>query len=188
MKDKEKNSINRILKTYREKVVPELSKRLKVKNSLQVPRLIKVVLNMGVAEGAKDFALLESHIEELGLITGQKAVITRAKKSIAGFKLREGDPVGCKVTLRGQRMYEFFDRFVSVVLPRIRDFKGLSPKSFDGQGNYNLGLQEQLVFPEIELDKIKQIQGMDIVFVTSAKDNDGARELLSELGMPFKQK
>jgi len=185
---KKENTINRVLKAYREKIVPELSERLKLKNQLQVPRLIKIILNMGVAEGIKDFALIESHMEELGLITGQKAVITRAKKSIAGFKLREGDPVGCKVTLRGQRMYEFFDRFVSVVLPRIRDFKGLSAKSFDGRGNYSLGLQEQLVFPEIELDKIKQIQGMDIAFVTSARTNDEARELLSALGIPFRQK
>jgi large subunit ribosomal protein L5 len=185
---KKENTVNRVLKAYREKIVPDLSERLKLKNPLQVPRLIKIILNMGIAEGIKDFALIESHMEELGLITGQKAVITRAKKSIAGFKLREGDAVGCKVTLRGQRMYEFFDRFVSVVLPRIRDFKGLSAKSFDGRGNYSLGLQEQLVFPEIELDKIKQIQGMDIVFVTSAKTNDEARELLSALGIPFRQK
>ncbi|MBI1883986.1 MAG: 50S ribosomal protein L5 [Chlamydiae bacterium] len=177
---------NRVLKFYREKVVPDLAKRLNFKNALRVPRLVKIVLNMGVQEAIKDFALLESHAQELGLITGQKAVITRAKKSIAGFKLREGDPIGCKVTLRGSKMYEFMDRFVSVVLPRIRDFKGLSPKSFDGRGNYNLGLQEQVVFPEIELDKIKQIQGMDVTFVTSAKTNEEAKELLTALGMPFK--
>lgn len=180
--------MSRLLKTYREEIVPELSKQLKIQNRYRVPKLIKIVLNMGVAEGIKDFAVLESHVEELGLITGQKVVLTRAKKSIAGFKLREGDPVGCKVTLRGARMYEFFDRFVSVVLPRIRDFKGLSPKSFDGQGNYSMGLQEQVVFPEVDLEKIKQIQGMDIIFVTSAKTNDEARSLLSAMGMPFKSR
>lgn len=178
----------RLLEAYRGKIIQELGDRLNIKNRYGIPRLLKVVLNMGVAEGIKDFALLESHVNELGLIAGQKPVITRAKKSIAGFNLRAGVPIGCKVTLRGKRMYEFVDRFVSAVLPRIRDFKGLSPKSFDGRGNYNLGLQEQVVFPEIDLDKIKQIQGMDVVFVTSAKSNDEARELLSALGMPFRQK
>lgn len=178
--------MSRLLQTYQKEIVPELLKRLKLKNRLQVPRLVKIVLNMGVAEGIKDFALLESHVEEMGLIAGQKPVITRAKKSIAAFKLREGEPVGCKVTLRGKRMYEFMDRFVSAVLPSIRDFKGISPRSFDGKGNYSLGLQEQVIFPEIELDKIKQVQGMDIVFVTSAQTNEHARELLSAFGMPFR--
>ena len=180
--------MTRLLKTYREKIVPELKKKLEADNLFQIPMLLKIVINMGVAEGAKDFALLESHVEELGLITGQKAVITRAKKSIAGFKLRAGEPIGCKVTLRGQRMYEFMDRLVSVVLPRIRDFKGVSNKSFDGRGNYSLGLQEQVVFPEIELDKIKHVQGMDIVFVTTARTDGDAKELLMALGVPFKQK
>jgi large subunit ribosomal protein L5 len=180
--------MTRLLKTYREKIVPELKKKLEADNPFQIPMLLKIVINMGVAEGAKDFALLESHVEELGLITGQKAVITRAKKSIAGFKLRANDPVGCKVTLRGQRMYEFMDRLVSVVLPRIRDFKGVSNKSFDGRGNYSLGLQEQVVFPEIELDKIKHVQGMDIVFVTTARTDADAKELLMAMGVPFKQK
>jgi len=180
--------MTRLLKAYREKIVPELKKKLEAENPFQIPQLLKIVINMGVAEGAKDFALLESHVEELGLITGQKAVITRAKKSIAGFKLRAGDPIGCKVTLRGQRMYEFMDRLVSVVLPRIRDFKGVSNKSFDGRGNYSLGLQEQVVFPEIELDKIKHVQGMDIVFVTTARSDEDAKELLMALGVPFKQK
>lgn len=180
--------MSRLQKTYREKIVPELKKKLKTENPFEIPQLLKIVINMGVAEGAKDFARLESHVEELGLITGQKAVITRAKKSIAGFKLRAGEPIGCKVTLRGQRMYEFMDRMVSVVLPRIRDFKGVSNKSFDGRGNYSLGLQEQVVFPEIELDKIKQVQGMDVVFVTSAKTDDDAKELLMALGVPFRQK
>jgi large subunit ribosomal protein L5 len=180
--------MTRLLKTYREKIVPELKKKLEADNPFQIPMLLKIVINMGVAEGAKDFALLESHVEELGLITGQKAVITRAKKSIAGFKLRANDPIGCKVTLRGQRMYEFMDRLVSVVLPRIRDFKGVSNKSFDGRGNYSLGLQEQVVFPEIELDKIKHVQGMDIVFVTTARTDADAKELLMAMGVPFKQK
>lgn len=180
--------MNRLQKDYREKMVPELMKKLKMKNCHQVPRLIKIIVNMGVSEAMKDFALLESHMNELALITGQKPLLTRAKKSIAGFGLRQGVPIGCKVTLRGDKMYEFFDRFVSVVLPRLRDFKGVSTKSFDGRGNYSLGLQEQVVFPEVELDKIKQIQGMDITFVTSAKSNDEARELLSILGIPFRQK
>lgn len=180
--------MNRLKKDYREKMVPELMKKLKMKNCNEVPRLVKIIVNMGVSEAMKDFALLESHMNELALITGQKPLLTRAKKSIAGFGLRQGVPIGCKVTLRGERMYEFFDRFVSVVLPRLRDFKGLSPKSFDGRGNYSIGLQEQVVFPEVELDKIKQIQGMDITFVTSGRSNDEARELLSILGVPFKQK
>ena len=174
------------MESYQKEIAPALMKSLNLKNQLQVPKLEKVVINMGVAEGAKDFALLESHVEELGLITGQKPVITRAKKSIAGFKLRAGEPVGCKVTLRGKKMYEFMDRFVNVVLPRIRDFKGVPPRSFDGRGNYSLGIQEQVVFPEIELDKIKQVQGMDIIFVTTAKTNDHARELLTSFGMPFR--
>ncbi len=178
--------MSRLMESYQKEIAPALMKSLNIKNQLQVPKLEKVVINMGVAEGAKDFALLESHVEELGLITGQKPVITRAKKSIAGFKLRAGEPVGCKVTLRGKKMYEFMDRFVNVVLPRIRDFKGVPPRSFDGRGNYSLGIQEQVVFPEIELDKIKQVQGMDIIFVTTAKTNDHARELLTSFGMPFR--
>ncbi len=178
--------MSRLMESYQKEIAPALMKSLNLKNPLQVPKLEKVVINMGVAEGAKDFALLESHVEELGLITGQKPVITRAKKSIAGFKLRAGEPVGCKVTLRGKKMYEFMDRFVNVVLPRIRDFKGVPPRSFDGRGNYSLGIQEQVVFPEIELDKIKQVQGMDIIFVTTAKTNDHARELLTSFGMPFR--
>ncbi|MBI1871389.1 MAG: 50S ribosomal protein L5 [Chlamydiae bacterium] len=180
--------MSRLLKRYQEAIVPELSKKLAIKNRLRIPRLLKIVVNMGVAEAIKDFALLESHVSELGLITGQKAVVTRSKKSIAGFKLREGDPVGCKVTLRGKNMYEFLNRFVSVVLPRIRDFKGLSQKSFDGRGNYSVGLTEQVVFPEIELDKIKQIQGMDLTFVTTASSDEEAKELLNALGIPFRQK
>lgn len=179
--------MNRMMEYYNSKIVPELQSKLKLKNRYQVPRLTKVVLNMGVAEGVKDFALLESHVLELGLITGQKAVITRAKKSIAGFKLREGDPVGCRVTLRGVRMYEFMDRFISVVLPQIRDFRGVPQKSFDGRGNYSYGLQEQVVFPEIELDKIKQIQGIDLTFVTTAQTNDEAKELLIAMGIPFRK-
>ena len=179
--------MNRMMEYYNSKIVPELQSKLKLKNRYQVPRLTKVVLNMGVAEGVKDFALLESHVLELGLITGQKAVITRAKKSIAGFKLREGGPVGCRVTLRGVRMYEFMDRFISVVLPQIRDFRGVPQKSFDGRGNYSYGLQEQVVFPEIELDKIKQIQGIDLTFVTTAQTNDEAKELLIAMGIPFRK-
>ncbi|MDP3981201.1 MAG: 50S ribosomal protein L5 [Chlamydiota bacterium] len=179
--------MSRLHEKYTKEILPELKKTLGINNHLAVPRLLRVTINMGVTEGTRDYALLESHMGEMGLITGQKPVVTRAKKSIANFKLRAGDPIGCKVDLRGKMMYEFCDRFFNVVLPRIRDFRGLSPKSFDGRGNYTLGIQEQVVFPEIDLDKIKRVQGMDITFVTSSSDNAGAKELLSALGMPFKK-
>ena len=179
--------MSRLLEKYRKNLLPELKKKLDIKNNLAAPRMVKVTINMGVAEGARDYALLESHMAELGLITGQKPIITRAKKSIASFKLRAGDPIGCKVDLRGKIMYEFCDRFFNVVFPSIRDFRGVSPNAFDGRGNYTIGIQEQVVFPEIDLDKIKKVQGMDITFITSSKNDQGAKELLTAMGMPFRK-
>lgn len=175
------------LKTfYHDEVIPRMMKEFSYKNPMQVPRLKQVVLNVGMGEAIQNVKLLESAVAELALITGQKPVMTRAKKAIAGFKLRQGIPIGAKVTLRKDRMYEFFDRLVSVALPRIRDFRGVSPKSFDGRGNYTLGLKEQLTFPEIKYDDVASIHGMDITMVTSAKRNDEAKSLLTHLGMPFR--
>ena len=156
------------------------------KNVMEIPKLEKVVINMGIGESSRDIKLLEALAEGLSIISGQKTVITKAKKSIANFKLREGMPVGCKVTLRGKRMYDFLDRLISIVIPRIRDFRGLNPKSFDGRGNYAMGLSEQLVFPEIDYDSIPKVQGMDIIICTSAKSDEEGRTLLSLMGMPFK--
>jgi large subunit ribosomal protein L5 len=153
---------------------------------MQVPRLEKVVINMGIGEGKDNPKLLEAAVKELSLITGQKPVITKAKKSVASFKLREGMSIGCKVTLRGERMYDFVNKLINVALPRVRDFRGVSPKSFDGRGNYSLGLKEQIIFPEIEYDKIEKIQGMDITIVTTARNDEEAKELLSRMGMPFR--
>ncbi len=155
-------------------------------NPMQVPRLDRIVLNVGMGEASQNIKLLESAVTELGLITGQKAVMTRAKSSISEFKLRRGQPVGCKVTLRGARMFEFLDRLISIALPRITDFRGISPRAFDGRGNFTLGIKEQLIFPEISYDSVASIHGMDIVIVTTAKDNDQARTLLRLLGMPFR--
>lgn len=175
----------RLKMLYFEKVIPELSARFGHTNIMQAPRLVKIVVNMGVGEGARDIKLLDAATAELTQITGQKPVITRAKKSIANFKIRAGMPIGCKVTLRGNRMYEFFDRLVNIAIPRIRDFRGLSPRSFDGRGGYTFGVREQLIFPEINLDKVIRTQGMDITIVTSAKSDEESRELLRRLGMPF---
>ncbi|MCX7919461.1 MAG: 50S ribosomal protein L5 [bacterium] len=175
----------RLKKLYRDKVAHELSKQFGYSNIMQVPRLLKIVVNMGVGEGARDIKALDAAVNDLALITGQKPIITRAKKSIANFKIRAGMPVGCKVTLRGARMYEFFDRLVNIAIPRIRDFRGLSPRSFDGRGSYTFGIREQLIFPEIDLDKVTRTQGMDITIVTTAKTDQEARELLRRLGMPF---
>jgi len=182
-----KDYVPRIKVVYKEKVVPAMMKEFGYKNPMQVPRVERIVLNVGMGEAVQNVKLLESAAAELEQITGQKAVLTRAKKAIAGFKLREGIPIGTKVTLRGARMLEFFDRLVSVALPRIRDFRGTSPKAFDGRGNYTLGLKEQLTFPEIKYDDIASIHGMDITFVTSAKRNDEAKSLLAHLGMPFRK-
>jgi large subunit ribosomal protein L5 len=176
----------KLKEVYQEKVVPALMKRFNYKNRMEVPRLDKIVINMGLGEAIQNIKILDSAALELGQITGQKPVITKSKKSIAQFKLRTGMPIGCMVTLRKGRMYEFFNRLVNVALPRVRDFKGLSGKSFDGRGNYALGIREQLIFPEIHYDKIDKIKGMNIVIVTTAKTDEEGKELLKLLGMPFR--
>ena len=176
----------KLKEVYQEKVVPALIKRFNYKNGMEVPRLEKIVINMGLGEAIQNVKILDSAAQELGQITGQKSVITKAKKSIAQFKLRTGMPIGCMVTLRKERMYEFFNRLVNVALPRVRDFKGLSGKSFDGRGNYALGIREQLIFPEIHYDKIDKVKGMNIVIVTTAKTDEEGKELLRLLGMPFR--
>ncbi len=176
----------RLKETYQEKIVPALMKRFNYRNTMQVPKLEKIVLNMGLGEAIQNIKLLDSAVQELGQITGQKPVITKARKSIAQFKLRTGMPIGCMVTLRKERMHEFFNRLVNVTLPRVRDFKGLSGKSFDGRGNYALGIREQLIFPEIHYDKIDKVKGMNIVIVTTAKTDEEGKELLKLLGMPFR--
>ncbi|MEP7032886.1 MAG: 50S ribosomal protein L5 [Actinomycetota bacterium] len=175
----------RLKARYREDVVPRLQRELDLSNPMQVPRLEKVTINMGVGEALKDGRMLETAVEDLQTITGQKAVITKARKSIAGFKLREGSAIGAKVTLRGDRMWEFIDRLVTIAIPRIRDFRGLNPKAFDGHGNFTLGLTEQLIFPEIDYDKVAKVRGMDITVVTTATDDDAGRALLIALGFPF---
>jgi len=171
---------------YQENVVPALMKRFSYQNRMEVPRLEKIIINMGLGEAIQNIKILDSAVQELSQITGQKPVITKAKKSIAQFKLRTGMPIGCMVTLRKERMYEFFSRLVNVALPRVRDFKGLSGKSFDGRGNYALGIREQLIFPEIHYDKIDKVKGMNIVIVTTAKTDEEGKELLRLLGMPFR--
>lgn len=176
----------RLRETYRDQVVPTLMKEFGYGNLMQVPRLERIVLNVGMGEAIQNVKLLESAVTELGIITGQKPVTTRAKKAIAGFKLRQGMPIGAKVTLRSRRMWEFLDRLISLALPRIRDFRGVSPKAFDGRGNYTLGLKEQLIFPEIEYDSVASIHGMDITVVTTARTNDEGKALLKHLGMPFR--
>lgn len=173
--------------TYQKEIVPALVEKFKYKNIMQVPKLEKIIINMGVGEAKDDPKVLDSAVEDMTLIAGQKPVVTRAKKSVANFKIREGMPVGCKVTLRGERMYDFLSKLVNVALPRIRDFRGVSPKAFDGRGNYNLGMQNQTVFPEILLDKIDKVRGMDIVVVTTAETDEEGRELLTLLGMPFRK-
>jgi large subunit ribosomal protein L5 len=177
----------RLRSRYREELVPQLQQQLGLTNVMQVPRLEKVIVNMGVGEAVRDGRLLDAALEDLQVITGQKAVVTKARKSIAGFKLREGMAIGAKVTLRGARMWEFVDRLVSLALPRIRDFRGLAPSSFDGHGNYTLGVTEQLIFPEIDYDKVVKVTGMDITIVTTAKTDDDGRALLAALGFPFAQ-
>jgi large subunit ribosomal protein L5 len=170
---------------FREELVPQLQQELGLTNVMQVPRLEKIVVNMGVGEALKDGRMLDAAVEDLTTIAGQKPVITRARKSIAGFKLREGNAIGVKVTLRGDRMWEFFDRLVSLAIPRIRDFRGLDPRSFDGRGNYTFGLTEQLIFPEIDYDKVLKVRGMDITIVTTARSDDEGRTLLLALGFPL---
>jgi len=170
---------------YQEKIVPTLMDQFKYTNIHQVPKLVKVTVNRGLGEASQNAKALDSSINEIGIITGQKPVVTRAKKAIAGFKIRKGVPVGVMVTLRADRMYDFLDRLINLALPRIRDFRGISPKSFDGRGNYSLGLREQLIFPEIEYDSIDQIRGMDISIITTANTDEEGRALLKEMGMPF---
>ncbi|AFY85739.1 MULTISPECIES: 50S ribosomal protein L5 [Chroococcidiopsis] len=171
---------------YQEKIVPQLVEQFQYKNVHQVPKLVKITINRGLGEAAQNAKAMESSLTELATIAGQKPVVTRAKKAIAGFKIRQGMPVGIMVTLRGDRMYAFLDRFVNLALPRIRDFRGISPKSFDGRGNYTLGVREQLIFPEVEYDSIDQIRGMDISIITTANTDEEGRALLKAFGMPFR--
>ncbi|MFS0784219.1 50S ribosomal protein L5 [Bacillus sp. 1P06AnD] len=179
--------MNRLKEKYTKEIVPALVSKFSYKSVMQTPKIDKIVINMGVGDAVANAKALDNAVEELSQITGQKPVITRAKKSIAGFRLREGMPIGAKVTLRGERMYQFLDKLVSVSLPRVRDFRGVSKKSFDGRGNYTLGVKEQLIFPEIDYDKVSKVRGMDIVIVTTANTDEEARELLTQLGMPFQK-
>lgn len=172
---------------YQQEIVPKLSEQFKYKSPMQIPRLRKIILNMGLGEAIQNIKILESAAQELAQISGQKAVITRARQSIAAFKLRKGMPIGCMVTLRGDRMYEFFDKLVNVALPRVRDFRGVSAKALDGRGNYTLGIKEHIIFPEIDYDKIDKIKGMNITIVTTAETDEEARTLLAMMGMPFKR-
>ncbi|HHW73959.1 MAG TPA: 50S ribosomal protein L5 [Firmicutes bacterium] len=176
----------RLKKKYFEEIRPALQERFDYKNVYEVPRLVKVVVNMGVGEGKENPKVLDAAVEDLMQICGQRPVITRARKSVASFKLREGMAIGCKVTLRGERMYDFVDKLFNVALPRVRDFRGISPRSFDGRGNFTIGLREQLIFPEIEYSKVEKILGMDIVMVTTAKSDEEAKELLTLMGLPFR--
>jgi len=177
----------RLKEFYREEIIPEMMKKFSYKNMMQVPKIYKIVVNIGVGSAKLEPKHLDNAAKELSMITGQNPVTTRAKKSIAGFKLREGMKVGCKVTLRGERMYEFLDRLLSVSLPRVRDFRGLSPRSFDGRGNYNIGITEQLIFPEVDYDKVEMIKGMNITIATTANSDEEAFELLNSFGFPFRK-
>ncbi|CCY59159.1 50S ribosomal protein L5 [Clostridium sp. CAG:632] len=177
--------MSRLKDQYNETIVDEMIKKFEYKNKMQVPKLDKIVINMGVGEAKDNAKLLEAAIKDLETISGQKAIVTKAKKSVANFKLREGMPIGCKVTLRGEKMYEFADRLINLALPRVRDFRGINPNAFDGRGNYALGIKEQLIFPEIEYDKVDKVRGMDVIFVTTANTDEEARELLTLFGMPF---
>ncbi|MGG6264861.1 50S ribosomal protein L5 [Leptolyngbya sp. AN03gr2] len=177
---------NRLKTSYQEKVVPKLTEQFSYKNIHEVPKVVKITVNRGLGEASQNAKALEASVNELAIITGQKPVVTRAKKAIAGFKIRQGMPVGVMVTLRADRMYNFLDRLMNLALPRIRDFRGISPKSFDGRGNYTLGLREQLIFPEIEYDSVDQVRGMDISIITTANTDEEGRALLKEMGMPFR--
>ena len=179
--------MNRLEQKYKETVISAMMEKFGYKNVLEVPRVEKVVINIGVGDAIQNAKALEDSVKELEQITGQKAVVTKAKKSIANFKLRAGMPIGCKVTLRSEKMYDFLDKLMNISLPRVRDFRGVSDTSFDGRGNYTLGVKEQLIFPEIDYDKVSKIRGMDVVIVTTAKTNDEAKALLTDLGMPFKK-
>jgi large subunit ribosomal protein L5 len=175
----------RLKERYHDEVRPRLKERLSHDTEMAVPRITKITLNMGVGEAKTNAKALDDAVEQLGIITGQRPVITRARNSIAGFKIRDGMPIGCKVTLRGDRMYEFLDRLLTIALPRIRDFRGINPRSFDGRGNFSMGVREQIIFPEIDYDDVSEVRGLDITITTTATDDDEARELLRELGMPF---
>ena len=177
--------MSRLKEQYQNEIIDAMIKKFGYKNIMEVPKLDKVVINMGVGEAKDNAKVLESAIADMEKIAGQKAVVTRAKNSVANFKIREGMPIGCKVTLRGERMYEFVDRLINLALPRVRDFRGVNPNAFDGRGNYALGIKEQLIFPEIEYDKIDKVRGMDVIFVTTAKTDEEARELLRQFNMPF---
>ncbi len=177
--------MNRLKEQYQNEIVPAMIKKFGYKNIMEVPKLDKVVVNMGVGEAKENAKLLEAAVKDMETITGQKAVLTRAKNSVANFKIREGMAIGCKVTLRGDKMYEFVDRLVNLALPRVRDFRGINANAFDGRGNYALGIKEQLIFPEIEYDKVDKVRGMDVIFVTTAKTDEEARELLTQFNMPF---
>ena len=176
----------RLKEFYTKKVVPALIKEFQYKNPMQVPKLVKIVINMGLGEAIQNVKIIDGAVQELSMITGQKPVVTKARKSIATFKLRQGMPIGCSVTLRKEMMFEFFDRLVNVALPKVRDFRGISPNSFDGRGNFSMGLQEQIIFPEIEYDKVEKVKGMNISIVTTAKTDTEARVLLKLMGVPFK--
>ena len=175
----------RLKEMYQSEIVDAMIKKFGYKNIMEVPKLDKIVINMGVGEAKENSKLLDAAVKELETISGQKVVLTRAKNSIANFKLREGQAIGCKVTLRGEKMYEFADRLINLALPRVRDFRGVNPNAFDGRGNYALGIKEQIIFPEIEYDKVDKVRGMDIIFVTTAKTDEEARELLAQFNMPF---
>ncbi|MBE5901552.1 MAG: 50S ribosomal protein L5 [Lachnospiraceae bacterium] len=177
--------MSRLKENYQNEIVPAMVKKFGYKNIMQVPKLDKIVINMGVGEAKENAKLLEAAMGDLEIISGQKPVVTRAKNSIANFKLREGMAIGCKVTLRGEKMYEFADRLINLALPRVRDFRGVNPNAFDGRGNYALGIKEQLIFPEIEYDKVDKVRGMDVIFVTTANTDEEARELLTQFNMPF---
>ena len=177
--------MSRLKEQYQNEIVKNMMDKFGYKNMMQVPKLDKVVINMGVGEAKENAKLLEAAMNDLEIIAGQKPVATKAKNSVANFKIREGMPIGCKVTLRGEKMYEFVDRLINLALPRVRDFRGVNPNAFDGRGNYALGIKEQLIFPEIEYDKVDKVRGMDIIFVTTAKTDEEARELLTQFNMPF---
>lgn len=179
--------MTRLNEFYKNEIIDGMTKKFGYKNVMEVPKLNKIVINMGVGEAKDNSKLLDAAVKDMEIIAGQKAIITKAKKSVANFKLREGVPIGCKVTLRGEKMYEFADRLINLALPRVRDFRGVSANAFDGRGNYALGIKEQVIFPEIEYDKIDKVRGMDIIFVTTAKTDEEARELLTLFGMPFKK-
>jgi large subunit ribosomal protein L5 len=179
--------MNRLLEKYREEITPALMEKFNYSSIMECPKISKIVINIGAGDAVANPKVLDDAVNELSLITGQKPLVTRAKKSIATFKLRENMPIGCKVTLRGDRMYDFYDKLVTIALPRVRDFRGVNPKGFDGRGNYTLGVKEQLIFPEINYDKVSKIRGMDIVIVTTAKTDQEAFELLKQFGMPFRR-